>query len=79
MVDDLATQSEGHSRELPKYERAYRAILARLKEGRYPVGGRVPTEVELAEHFSVSRVTIRRATRSTDPRWQNRHGAWSAR
>lgn len=61
MVDDLATQSEGHSRELPKYERAYRAILARLKEGRYPVGGRVPTEVELAEHFSVSRVTIRRA------------------
>jgi DNA-binding GntR family transcriptional regulator len=46
---------------IPKYERAYRAILRRLKEGQYPVGGRVPTEAELSEQFSVSRVTIRRA------------------
>ena len=46
---------------LPKYERAYLAIVQRLKDGRYPVGGRVPTELELAGQFSVSRVTIRRA------------------
>lgn len=46
---------------IPKYERAYRSILKRLKDGRYPVGGRVPTEAELSEQFSVSRVTIRRA------------------
>lgn len=46
---------------IPKYERAYRAILKRLKDGRYPVGGRVPTEAELSEQFDVSRVTIRRA------------------
>ncbi len=45
----------------PKYEHAYRVILQRLKAGRYPVGGRMPTESELATHFSVSRVTIRRA------------------
>jgi GntR family transcriptional regulator len=45
----------------PKYAQAYRVILERLKSGRYPIGGRVPTESELAEHFSVSRVTIRRA------------------
>jgi len=45
----------------PKYEKAYRVILERLKTGRYPVGGRMPTEGELAAHFSVSRVTIRRA------------------
>lgn len=45
----------------PKYENAYRVILGRLKAGRYPVGGRMPTETELANHFDVSRVTIRRA------------------
>ncbi|WP_299726684.1 GntR family transcriptional regulator [uncultured Tateyamaria sp.] len=46
---------------LPKYERAYRVILDRLRAGRYPVGGRMPTESELASHFDVSRVTIRKA------------------
>ncbi|MAV48026.1 MAG: GntR family transcriptional regulator [Alphaproteobacteria bacterium TMED89] len=46
---------------VPKYERTYRSILKRLKDGHYPVGGRVPTEVELAGQFGVSRVTIRRA------------------
>jgi len=45
----------------PKYEHAYRVILGRLKSGRYPVGGRMPTESELSAHFDVSRVTIRRA------------------
>ena len=48
-------------KDLPKYERAYQVILERLKAGRYPVGGRMPTEGELAGHFGVSRVTIRRA------------------
>jgi len=47
--------------EKPKYEQAYRTILDRLKAGRYPVGGRMPTEGELSTHFGVSRVTIRRA------------------
>lgn len=47
--------------ELPKYEQAYRVMLDRLKSGRYPVGGRMPTEGELASYFEVSRVTIRRA------------------
>lgn len=49
------------AKEPPKYETAYRVILARLKSGRYPIGGRMPTEGELATHFDVSRVTIRRA------------------
>lgn len=46
---------------VPKYEQAYRVILDRLRRGRYPVGGRMPTESELAGHFDVSRVTIRKA------------------
>lgn len=45
----------------PKYEHAYRVILGRLKDGRYPIGGRLPTEGDLARTFEVSRVTIRRA------------------
>lgn len=36
-------------------------ILERLKGGRYPIGGRMPTEKELSAHFEVSRVTIRKA------------------
>jgi len=56
------SQKEGPKSETtPKYEHAYRVILGRLKEGRYPVGGRMPTEGELARQFDVSRVTIRRA------------------
>lgn len=47
--------------DLPKYEMTYRTILDRIKAGRYNVGSRMPTEGELAAHFGVSRVTIRRA------------------
>jgi len=44
-----------------KYKHASGVLLERLKDGRYPVGGRMPTEEELAQQFEVSRVTIRRA------------------
>lgn len=44
-----------------KYKHAYSTLLERLKEGRYPVGGRMPTEDELARYFEISRVTIRRS------------------
>ncbi|MFT4618821.1 MAG: DNA-binding GntR family transcriptional regulator [Dinoroseobacter sp.] len=59
----MKTESMRHmqTQAIPKYERAYRSILKRLKDGRYPVGGRVATEAELSEQFGVSRVTIRRA------------------
>lgn len=60
-AEDGLSRSKPAARELPKYERAYREMLRRIKQGQYPVGGRVPTEVELASQFSVSRVTIRRA------------------
>lgn len=45
----------------PKYERAYRSVLGQIREGRYPVGARIPTEGELSARFGVSRVTVRRA------------------
>lgn len=49
------------ARAAPKYKVAYGALLSRLVSGRYPVGGRLPTEDELARTFDISRVTIRRS------------------
>ena len=49
------------ARAAPKYKVAYGALLSRLASGRYPVGGRLPTEDELARTFDISRVTIRRS------------------
>ncbi len=48
-------------RAAPKYKVAYGALLSRLVSGRYPIGGRLPTEDELARTFDISRVTIRRS------------------
>jgi GntR family transcriptional regulator len=49
------------ARTAPKYKVAYGALLSRLVSGRYPIGGRLPTEDELARTFDISRVTIRRS------------------
>lgn len=43
------------------YKNVARDILAELREGRYPVGSRLPAERELAAQFNVSRPTIREA------------------
>ena len=48
-------------KQTAKYKQASSVLLERLKDGRYPVGGRMPTEDELAKQFDVSRVTIRRS------------------
>src|SRR5215213_3421418 len=42
-------------------EKVYRALLADIKEGRYEVHSRLPTENELAETFAVSRPVVRNA------------------
>ena len=42
-------------------EKVYRALLADIKEGRYEVHSRLPTENELAETFEVSRPVVRNA------------------
>ena len=36
-------------------------IIEIIKSGEYPVGSRIPNEMELASKFSVSRSTIREA------------------
>ena len=43
------------------YITVYNEISELIKKGEFPVGGRLPTERELAERFQVSRPTIREA------------------
>ena len=46
----------------PQY-RIVKELQRRIVLGRYPVGQRMPTECLLADEFSVSRGTVRRALR----------------
>ena len=47
----------------PRYLQIARALTAAISDGTYPVGARLPTELELCEHFAISRFTAREAVR----------------
>lgn len=49
--------------EEPRYRRLAAALRAEIAAGRYPVGSRLPTELELCETHEVSRYTAREALR----------------
>lgn len=49
------------SRENRLYRDVADKMLSMITSGGYPAGGRLPPERELAEHFSVSRPTVREA------------------
>jgi DNA-binding GntR family transcriptional regulator len=36
-------------------------LAARVRDGTYPVGSRLPSEAELAETYGVAKMTVRRA------------------
>lgn len=46
---------------IPLYHRVYVILLQKIMDGSYPIGLPIPSEDDLAETFSVSRVTIRKA------------------
>lgn len=46
---------------IPLYHRVYLILLQKIMDGSYPAGSPIPSEDGLAETFSVSRVTIRKA------------------
>jgi GntR family transcriptional regulator len=48
---------------MPIYEDIARDLLDAISKGRYPVGGLIPTELELAARYDVSRQTVRAAMR----------------
>lgn len=43
------------------FEQVKEDIVTKLKNGEYPAGSKIPTEVELIKQYGVSRITIRRA------------------
>ena len=45
---------------LPLYHRIYTVLNEQIHDGEFPPGTRLPSEIELARQFDVSRVTIRR-------------------
>ena len=49
---------------LSKPDRVSRAILSRIRRGGLAPGAKLPSEPELASHYGVSRVTVRRAIRT---------------
>ena len=48
-------------RRIPKYLQVKKALIADLHSGVYPVGGVIPSEMELMQRFGVSRFTVRQA------------------
>ena len=47
----------------PRYQRVADDLTKRIGSGRYPVGGYLPTEMELCEQYGISRHTVREALR----------------
>lgn len=47
---------------MPLYKKIYEDLLDKINSGYYPEFTKLPTEVELAEQYNVSRLTIRQAT-----------------
>jgi DNA-binding GntR family transcriptional regulator len=51
------------TRPSSRYSTLARSLMSDIEAGRYPVGGRIPTESELQQRFGVSRHTVRQALR----------------
>jgi GntR family transcriptional regulator len=49
--------------DMPIYEDIAHDLLEAIQRGQYPVGGLIPTELELAARYDVSRQTVRAAMR----------------
>ena len=45
----------------PSYARIQAFVLDKIRSGEYAVGTRIPSEIELAKMFSVSRITANKA------------------
>ncbi|WP_455138690.1 GntR family transcriptional regulator [Thermophilibacter sp.] len=49
------------SSSAPLYQQIYEDIKSDIKSGKYKTGDRIPSEAELSQEYSVSRITVRRA------------------
>ena len=46
--------------QLPLYAQLMKEIKEQIQNGMYKPGSKIPTEIELANHYQVSRITVRR-------------------
>jgi len=60
---ERAGTQTGTDRPGPRYQWLHDRLLKEIEEGRFPVGSAFPTEEQLANQYSVSRHTVREATR----------------
>ncbi len=58
-----AVEEEPTLNGLPRYQQIARELKRGIADGSYPVGARLPTELELCEQFGISRFTARAAVR----------------
>ncbi|HEY7894810.1 MAG TPA: GntR family transcriptional regulator [Gemmatimonadaceae bacterium] len=49
--------------DAPRYQQIADELIAKIGAGTYPVGGLLPTEMELCAQYSISRSTVREALR----------------
>lgn len=59
----VAADDESAGNGRPIYQQIAERLRAAIAEGKYPVGARLPTELELCEQFGISRFTARGAVR----------------
>lgn len=59
MSERQESESSGDSQRL--YREIAHKLMARINDGTYPVGGRMPAEREISAEFNVSRPTVREA------------------
>ncbi|MFR8061613.1 MAG: GntR family transcriptional regulator, partial [Lancefieldella rimae] len=45
----------------PLYQQIYEDLKQSIKDGEYKVNQKIPSEMELSQQYSVSRITVRRA------------------
>ncbi|MFD1414371.1 GntR family transcriptional regulator [Oceanobacillus jeddahense] len=62
-MDDNVLEKSGLDKNvpIPLYFQLKELILREIKNGVYEVGNTIPTELELSEHFEISRTTVRQA------------------
>jgi DNA-binding GntR family transcriptional regulator len=60
---DAAVIAHDEPARRTRYGEIYRRLIEGIRAGRFPVGGRLPTEAELCAAYGVSRHTVREAIR----------------
>lgn len=55
-----------NSARIPLYQKIYNEIKEQILSGQYPPGQRIPTELEISEAYSVSRITATRAVKDLE-------------